>query len=280
MALSGTPTGCIEFYGITNLPDNEGGEELHLVMERATNGPIWEHLKSCITENEKFAWPDMVDIFSSIAHALWNGLHQKGIAHGYSISLLSDHTSDLHDKNVLVTKRLHGADYKYPETYSPVLIDFGRGIAVNTFAPNNSGSDDKMTASLGSTSKEIPIENQEYCIAGDIDAYGALTWELSKRFMRLKKTKIPRAVVDIFAKCMAIKEEDRPTMREVVKMFDELEEDWMDESGSAIPEMSEMEAEVLLRPSLEFSPRSTARPKPSAPDYIRSALFSHEKIDW
>jgi len=82
LALSGSPNGCVEFYGITVLPTQEAEEDLHLVFELASEGDISTYLDA-IGTGPDFAWEGIVDLFGSVAWALWDGLHQKGIAHGY-----------------------------------------------------------------------------------------------------------------------------------------------------------------------------------------------------
>jgi hypothetical protein len=82
LALSGSPTGCVEFYGITVLPIDNSKQDLHLVFELAPEGTIWKYLRTVHTD-PNFDWVNIVDIFSNLAWGLWDGLHKKGIAHGY-----------------------------------------------------------------------------------------------------------------------------------------------------------------------------------------------------
>jgi len=76
-ALSGTPPGCIEFYGITTQGDDI--EELFLVFEYATGGCISEYIK---TNGKLWGWEGIISLFSQIAWALWDGLHVKKLSHG------------------------------------------------------------------------------------------------------------------------------------------------------------------------------------------------------
>lgn len=82
LALSGSPSYCIQLYGITVLPDNDHGRELYLVFELAIHGPIWEYLRVAIAEQPQLSWLELLELFGEVAFGLWKGLHEKGIAHG------------------------------------------------------------------------------------------------------------------------------------------------------------------------------------------------------
>lgn len=86
LALSGSPSGCVDFYGITVLPTQESKEDLHLVFELATEGSISTYL-AAVGNRSEFDWGSIVGLFGAVASALWDGLHQKGIAHGYTVHL-------------------------------------------------------------------------------------------------------------------------------------------------------------------------------------------------
>jgi len=76
-ALSGTPPGCIEFYGITTV--GEEHKRLFLVFEYATRGGIVEYLSS---ECKLLGWGGMIGLFGRIAWALWDAQHSKNLSHG------------------------------------------------------------------------------------------------------------------------------------------------------------------------------------------------------
>ena len=80
LALSGSPRGCVDFYGISLVStENTSQEELYLIFELASEGSIWKYMEK---EAVRFDWKDVFDVFSSIAFALWDSLHEKHIAHG------------------------------------------------------------------------------------------------------------------------------------------------------------------------------------------------------
>ena len=171
---------------------------------------------------------------------------------------------DLHENNVLVTERVYPIETN-PEANKPVLIDLGRG------------------AVTGSLSQRLSVENETEGrgIIQDVDAYGALIWELTKRWMSAThRSTVPAALVDIVAKCMSRNENERPNMRSVIRMLESLGNAFI--YNHFVPESSKSEAEELVtaKARLEQSPAAIGRPIPSAPSYRgRNLKMSIETID-
>lgn len=77
--LSSKPGGCIEFYGITILRENENStEKVCLVFERAVDGTILDYLRA---NAHSLGWYGFVLLLVNIAWALDGALHRKGIVH-------------------------------------------------------------------------------------------------------------------------------------------------------------------------------------------------------
>lgn len=80
-ALSAIPDLCIKFHGITTLnlgmPMMDG---LFLVFELASGGSIDNYLE----QPEVGDWNEVIGLFADISYGLWDGLHMKGIAHGFA----------------------------------------------------------------------------------------------------------------------------------------------------------------------------------------------------
>jgi hypothetical protein len=80
-ALSSSPGGCVEFYGITVLSSYEGlpPNTLCFVFELAREGEFPKYISN---HGHSLKWFDMVGLFIDIAWALADGLHAKKILHG------------------------------------------------------------------------------------------------------------------------------------------------------------------------------------------------------
>ena len=171
---------------------------------------------------------------------------------------------DLHENNVLVTARVYPIETN-PEANKPVLIDLGRG------------------AVTGSLSQTLSIQNESEGrgILQDVDAYGALIWELTKRWMSAThRSTVPVALVDIVGRCMSRNKDERPNMGSIIRMLESLESAFI--YNHFLPEWSKSEAEELVTATarLEQSPSTIGRPIPSAPSYRgRNLKMSIEKID-
>lgn len=274
MALSGSPRGCIEFYGISVVsPDSSPEEELYLVFELASEKSIWKYMER---EGVYFGWLDIIDIFAQMAWGLWDGLHTKHIAHGYDcLSFALMNGSDLHENNVLVTRRFYAADAQDPEANRPVLIDFGRGSLRSGLLNQDEGED-----VFNWEDQDVVHGLELHTIAEDIQAYGALIWELTLRWMKMTDCNmIPRPLVEIMANCMSPDPEDRPSMVEVVRLLEVLERETRTKSGKtkSVSEISRKDAKAMLKPLLMSS---ADRPKPSAPSYRQMDAFSYPTIGW
>lgn len=85
-ALSGTPAGWIEFYGITKLPPSGHqfsgeGETLCLVLERATEGNLYEYITRSGYETN---WDFIILALQGIGSGL-ERIHKREIAHWYNL---------------------------------------------------------------------------------------------------------------------------------------------------------------------------------------------------
>jgi len=278
LALSGTPRGCIEFYGISVLSVEKSTEqELYLVFELASDGPIWKYIQR---EGSHFGWEDMTNIFSLIASGLWDGLHKMQMAHGYFLRLLDAiyiDVSDLHENNVLVTKRLY-ADVAIPEAKIPVLIDFGRGKVKRVFV--NQDGDSHISDEQRRTRDDFSFS--PHTISEDIQAYGGLIWELTSRWMQMTNRRtIPRPLVELMSDCLALRLERLTSMEGVIWSFEELERQLPGHAPQGkrviLEEISWKEAKALLEPHLA---RASDRPTPSAPSYRQADAFSFPTIGW
>lgn len=161
---------------------------------------------------------------------------------------------DLHENNVLITRRIYSIEAK-PEANKPVLIDFGRGAVTGALSQRLSSE----------------IETELRRIIQDIDAYGALIWDLTKFWMGIThRSLVPTALIDIIRKCMARNGDERPNMRSVLRMLESLESAIM--YNHFIPESRLSEAEKMIA--------AIARPTPSGSSYRgRDFKMSFEKID-
>jgi len=113
----------------------------------------------------------------------------------------------------------------------------------------------------------------------DVQAYGALIWELTLRWMKLTDHKtIPRPLVKVIADCLSPDPDDRPSMIEVVRSLEASGNGaWgKTRKGKTDLEISRKEAKALLNPLLASS---LDRPKPSAPSYRQPVSFSYPTIE-
>lgn len=80
-ALTSSPIGCINFFGITLLSSAQDlpSDTLCLVFERASEGTVLDFMNQKATSLE---WADLIEMFVTIAHAL-EQLHSKKIVHRY-----------------------------------------------------------------------------------------------------------------------------------------------------------------------------------------------------
>lgn len=197
---------------------------------------------------------------------------------------------DLHEKNVLVTKRFHSADVNYPEDKKPVLIDFGRGsvsggfgnlqdVEENTYHSDSEGDTNRAPSGLENEASEDEIPEVELStIMKDILAYGVLLWELTLHWTKLTKhTMIPTALVDLMAKCMSSNETERPTMKDAERTLERLGDNLQKNSETQVSFTSREAAKMILEPLWLDSGKSV--PKPSSAGYSRSLpSFSYTRI--
>ena len=181
--------------------------------------------------------------------------------------------SDLHENNVLVTKRQYSADAQTPEANRPILIDFGRG-SLRSSLVNQDGIHDIPDSDDEKVAQRLDL----HTAVKDVQAYGALIWELTLRWMKLTDHKtISHPLVKVIADCLSPDPDDRPSMRAVIKSLEALDNSaWGNtRKGKTDLEITRKDAKAWLNPLLASS---LDRPKPSAPSYQRVS-FSYPTIE-
>jgi hypothetical protein len=117
-----------------------------------------------------------------------------------------------------------------------------------------------------------------HTVVEDVQAYGALIWELTLRWMKLTDHKtIPHPLVKVIADCLSPDPDDRPSMRAVITSLEALDNSASGNTrkGKTDLEITRKEAKTWLNPLLASS---LDRPKPSAPSY-RRVSFSYPTIE-
>ena len=174
-----------------------------------------------------------------------------------------------------MTKRQYWADAQTPEANSPILIDFGRGSLRSSLL-----NQDEDRYISNSDYEDVASHLELHTIADDIQAYGALIWELTLRWMKLTNRKmIPEPLVKVIADCLSPDPDDRPSMIDVVKSFETLDGSSQGKDGKekSASEISRKDAQAYLNPLLTSS---VDRPKPSVPSYRPTISFSYRTIGW
>jgi hypothetical protein len=195
---------------------------------------------------------------------------------------------DLHENNVLVTKRFNLADAIRPEENRPVLIDFGRGSVtrglgnlqdLEVHSDSEDETDSDHSDSEDETGAGEVLEALEpSTIAQDIQAYGVLIWELTLRWTKLTNhTMIPTPLIDLIAECMSPNEGYRPTMRDIMRSFDRFSDRLIEGSKGSVSFTSRMDAKMRLNPLLSNSAKTVPKPSAHGP-FTKAITFSHPKI--
>ena len=151
-------------------------------------------------------------------------------------------------RNVLVTKRRHDADPNDPKTNNPILIDFEKGLDAQIWQKENSVAIDE-----------------------DVKAYGELSEQLAILWMEdTGHYTVPLRLIDVMRRCKAEQPNKRPTMRQVVTILEELEQD-IEQPDLTIEEVKEIGIEDAWNVP-DASKRPSRRQRNSAsftPNYRR-----------
>ena len=132
----------------------------------------------------------------------------------------------------MVTKRSHDADPNDPETDNPVLIDFGKGLDLEKWQQGNA----------------IAIDQ-------DRKAYGELIEQLAILWMEATAhDTVPARLVEVVRRCKEEQADDRLTMRQVVFILEDLEQD-IEHPELASEEIEQITIEVAWK-----VPNTTKRP--------------------
>lgn len=240
MALSGFGTGCINFYGITEIPPDEADFDrpvfgatdkdkvICLVFERASGGPVLNYLDrqfACPVDNVT-RWKLLILVFEMVANGLIT-LHDRNIMH-----------RDLHFGNVLARTTVYESEVPGKQKLENcVLSDLGEGKVLD---------DGRKIAAVGVMSYGAgefkPPEvrgRQGWTTKGDVYSMGVMMkkteenernrrWDQERQEgsdggeMIVDRFKVPTAFREIRRRCVKQDPEARPSARRVALDMEKL----------------------------------------------------------